>query len=53
MSFYGMRHHAALARTDVSEERVTSIIRVQRLCKLVTALAVRTFNPDDGGDVIL
>jgi hypothetical protein len=35
-----MLHHVALVRTDVSEERIASIIRVERISELGTALAV-------------
>jgi hypothetical protein len=34
-----MWRRAALVRSDISEERVASIIRVKRICKLGTALA--------------
>jgi hypothetical protein len=36
----GMLRHVALVRTDVSKEHITSIIRVTRIAKLGTALAV-------------
>jgi hypothetical protein len=36
----GMLHHVALVRTDVSEERIASLIRVTRIGELGTALAV-------------
>jgi hypothetical protein len=35
-----MLRHAAVVRTDVSEERVTSFIRVTRISELGTTLAV-------------
>jgi bacterioferritin-associated ferredoxin len=35
-----MLHHVTLVRTDVSEERIASIIRVKRIGELRTALAV-------------
>jgi hypothetical protein len=45
-----------LARTDVSEEHITSLIRVKRINELGT-LAVTincfSFHPDDGGDTFL
>jgi hypothetical protein len=51
----GMLGCVALVRTDVSEERSTSIIRVRRL--LVTANVVPTSpdscHPDDGGATFL
>jgi hypothetical protein len=40
MSSSGMLHHVAVVRTDVSEERVTSIIRVRRIGELGILLAV-------------
>jgi hypothetical protein len=36
----GMLRRVALVRTDVSEERITSIIRVTRIGELGTALAL-------------
>jgi hypothetical protein len=33
----GLLHHLALIRTNVLEHRITSIIRVARISKLVTA----------------
>jgi hypothetical protein len=36
----GMLHHVALVRTDVSEERSASFIRVTRIDELGTMLAV-------------
>jgi hypothetical protein len=35
-----MSRRAALVKTDVSEERSTSIIRVTRICELGTTLAI-------------
>jgi hypothetical protein len=35
MQFSGMLHRVALVRADVSEERITSIIRVTRIDELV------------------
>jgi hypothetical protein len=35
-----MLHHVAVARTNISEEYITSIIRVTRICDLGTMLAV-------------
>jgi hypothetical protein len=40
MASYGMLRRVALVRTDVSEERSASFIRVTRLSELGTALAV-------------
>jgi hypothetical protein len=47
----------ALVRTDVSEERSASIIKVTRICELGTTLALTNnvlcvdyCHPDDGGD---
>jgi hypothetical protein len=40
MSSSGMLHHVALVRTEVSEERSASIIRVTRIGELGTTLAV-------------
>jgi hypothetical protein len=40
MPSLGMLNLAALVRTDVSEERSTSIIRVTRIGELGTTLAV-------------
>jgi hypothetical protein len=37
-----MLHHVDLVRTDVSEERIASIIRATRIGELETALAVTT-----------
>jgi hypothetical protein len=37
----------ALVRTDVSEERIDSIIRVERMCELGTTLAVTGKFPED------
>jgi hypothetical protein len=39
----GILHRVALIRTDVSEERIASIIRVTRMCKLGTTLASSVF----------
>jgi hypothetical protein len=36
----GMLRHVTLVRTDISEERIASIIRVTRIGKLGTTLAV-------------
>jgi hypothetical protein len=36
----GMLRRVALVRTDVSEERIASFIRVTRICELETTLAV-------------
>jgi hypothetical protein len=36
----GMFSHVALVRTDVSEECIASIIRVERISKIGTTLAV-------------
>jgi hypothetical protein len=41
----------ALLRTDVSEEDITSIMRVRRFGELETTLAVN--GNDDGGDTFL
>jgi hypothetical protein len=38
-----MLHHVALVRTDISEERITSIIRVTRIGELGTMLAIASF----------
>jgi hypothetical protein len=35
-----MLRRVALVRTEVSEERIASIIRVTRICELETTLAV-------------
>jgi hypothetical protein len=40
MASSGMLRRVALVRTDVSEERVASIIRVTRIGAMGTALAV-------------
>jgi hypothetical protein len=40
MASFGMLRHVALVRTDVSEERSASIIRVTRIGELGTTLAV-------------
>jgi hypothetical protein len=40
MSFSGMLRRVTLVRTDVSEERSASIIRVTRIGELGTTLAV-------------
>jgi hypothetical protein len=40
MQFCGMSHRLALVRTDDSEERIASIIRVTRIGELVTTLVV-------------
>jgi hypothetical protein len=47
----GMLHHMALVKTDVSQERSASIIRVTRIGELET-LAVNVI-PDDGGAMFL
>jgi hypothetical protein len=36
MLSYGMLHHVVLVITDISEERITSIIRVTRIAELQT-----------------
>jgi hypothetical protein len=56
-----MLRRVALVRTDVSEERSASIIRVTRIGELGTTLAVTSngiklvdsCHPDDGGDTFL
>jgi hypothetical protein len=40
MPYFGMLRHVDLVRTDVSEERIASIIRVTRMGKLRTTVAV-------------
>jgi hypothetical protein len=40
-----MLHHVALVRTDVSEERSASFIRVTRICELGTMLVVTSVCP--------
>jgi hypothetical protein len=40
MASSGMLRRVALVRTDVSEERIASFIRVTRICELGTTLAV-------------
>jgi hypothetical protein len=40
MPYSGLLHHVALVRTDVSEERISSIIRVARNGEVGTKLAV-------------
>jgi hypothetical protein len=40
MAYFGMLHHVALVRTDVSEELSASFIRVTRIGELGTTLAV-------------
>jgi hypothetical protein len=40
MASSGMWHHVALARTDVSAERIAPIIRIKRIGELGTTLAV-------------
>jgi hypothetical protein len=40
MPFSVMRRHVALVRTDISEESITFIIRMTRIDKLGTTLAV-------------
>jgi hypothetical protein len=56
MPFSGMLHCVAIVRTNVSEERSTSIIRVTRIGELGRMLAV-TSSPilatDDGGATFL
>jgi hypothetical protein len=37
-----MLHHVALVRTDVSEERIASIIKVTRIGQLGSKLAVNS-----------
>jgi hypothetical protein len=39
---FRMLHRVALVRTDVSEERIASIVRVTGIGKLETMLAVTT-----------
>jgi hypothetical protein len=56
MPFSGMFRHVALVRTDVLEERITSIIRMTRIGELGTALAITAASacyPDDGGVIFL
>jgi hypothetical protein len=56
-----MLRRVALVTTDVSEERVVSIIRITRIGKLGTlavnsnrsTLQRNTFHPDDGGEAFL
>jgi hypothetical protein len=40
MPYSGMLRREALVRTDISEECITSIIRVTRICELGTTLTV-------------
>jgi hypothetical protein len=40
MASSGMLHRVAVVRTDIAEERITSIIRVTRIGELGTTLAV-------------
>jgi hypothetical protein len=40
MPSFGMFRHVALVITDVSEERIASIIKVKRISELGTTLAV-------------
>jgi hypothetical protein len=47
-----MLRRVALVRTDVSEERSSSIITVTRLDELGTTLAVSS-NPNNGGAIFL
>jgi hypothetical protein len=57
----GMLCHVTLVRTDIFEEHVTSIIRITRIGKLETILAVtsnqsmlaNSCHPGDGGDMFL
>jgi hypothetical protein len=42
MSSSGIWHRVALVRTDVSKERIASIIRVERISELGTMSAVTT-----------
>jgi hypothetical protein len=42
---FGMGRRVALVRTDVSEERIASFIRVKRISELGTTLATCRFNP--------
>jgi hypothetical protein len=57
MMFSGMSRRVALVRTDVSEERNASIIRVTRIGELETTLAVTSndahCHPDEGGATFL
>jgi hypothetical protein len=61
-----MVRRVALVRTDVSEERMASIIGVKRISELGTTLTItnnnqrtlrkkniHSFHPDDGGDTFL
>jgi hypothetical protein len=52
----------ALLRTDVSKERIASVIKVKRIIELGTTVAVTSnvapgslfsFHPDDGGDTFV
>jgi hypothetical protein len=56
MPYSGMWRRVALVRTDVSEEGITSVIRVERVLQLLLAayavLSSLTFQTDDGGDTI-
>jgi hypothetical protein len=42
-----------LVITDVSDERISSIIVVERISELETTLTVTTFYPDNGDDKCL
>jgi hypothetical protein len=55
MSSSGMCGHVGLVRTDVSEERIVSIFRMERIHELGSALAVtiRLNHTEDGGDTFL
>jgi hypothetical protein len=46
-----MWRHAGIVRTDVSEERVTSIFRVQRISELGTLAVTSKLSPDRVGSL--
>jgi hypothetical protein len=48
MPSFGMLHHVARARTNVSEECSTSVIRVTRIGELGTMLAVTSMSNSGG-----
>jgi hypothetical protein len=49
----GMLRRVALVRTDVSEERSASFIRVARISELGTRLAVDSCHPEERGATLL
>jgi hypothetical protein len=48
-----MWHNVALIRYNVSEDRINSIVMVERISEFRYSLLADYFHPDDGGGMFL